>query len=352
MTAKECVRIIWDECFSDPFEWKELFFERVFKEEYASVILDNAQPVSSMMLLPYDFMFQGEIVKSTYVYAAATRKHFRNKGMMTQLMKKALNESREKGNLFTVLIPASRELYFYYDRFDFSTVFFIKEERYTSVHRFRPESKYITEINPPKEIYEQAFLKLQESRRAGIYHGPDDLDNILWDLELDNGSVITVRNDVDDEVVGIGFVVKKPGQILVREVLATDSDAAEAILSEIRSLYGEFEITVQSVPDDRIVSMESRGMLRIVNVPETLRIIATANPNLSTKVKVSDSIIPGNNGLFFIDKGDVVKLDEKSKKLDLDVSVKTLAEILFNSPSVGNLFDLPSQRPFMSLMLE
>lgn len=351
---KEDVRRIWQECFNDTPQWIDMFFSKVYADENALVLDYKDRPVSSLMLQRYFMAFHGEEIAMGYIAGAATKRSERGHGYMSQLIKIALRHASHRGDCIVSLIPASRRLFFFYDRLGFSTVFYVRENRYTSLHSFSPHDSYSLVDDMSSEAVFDFFRMCELRRNGSVLHSYDDFCNILSDNRLDNGTVIAVARQDSIEPAAMGFAVvnEHENHLIVKDILSVDEDAAEGLMAKFRDIYPDMPVTVVTPVTPGIQPIEARGMTRIVNVAELLGVLARSYPDLKISIKVSDDIIPDNNRIFVIRDGNVSALTAFSGKIDLDVPVDILGSIIFSTPKVGDVFGLPSVRPFMSLMLE
>ena len=104
--------------------------------------------------------------------------------------------------------------------------------------------------------------------------------------------------------------------------------------------------------NNSLLPIESRGMARLINVGRMLKSFASAYPSLKTNMRVTDPILHENSHIYFIDNGSCTVNDGYMGRLDLDVTIDVLTSIIFSSEKVGNIFGLPTRRPYMSLMLD
>lgn len=148
MNRKEEIKRIWSECFNDSREYVDMYFDRVYNDADGMLLERNGKVVSSLLLQRYAMLIGNREVCVSYVAGAATRRSARGNGYMSQLMCEALIASRERGDMLCTLIPAHDWLYFFYDRFDFSTVFYVDRQRFTSLHAFSGEGITIVSTMP------------------------------------------------------------------------------------------------------------------------------------------------------------------------------------------------------------
>ena len=331
------------EVFALDSKWVDWFMRDVFIEDELRFVEADNHTASVMVVTPYSMDFHGQMVRCDYISCVATLPSQRGKGLMRTLMHETLTRAYTEGVPFACLIPASRPLYFIYNRLGFASVFYINEERYTSLHAFH-EGKHQT-AEPTYEI----FRRLEDRRAGTIRHNERQFRQAVADMELSNGFTVAVTDGEKSEAMAFAQITH---EIKVVDILSTDSDATEAVLAEVRKRGGEKPVIIMAQPTEESTILSARGMLRIINVQAALNAYAKGLPDLKFNLRVRDKFIPENNGYYSIKDGICTKASEKTKKVDLDVSVNVLAEILFSAPKIGNLFDLPTRRPFLSLMLD
>lgn len=365
MSKKDEIKRLWTEAFGDPREYVEMYFDRVYRDTDAmTLVSDDGRIVTSLLLQPYGFNFHGLDATVSYVSGAATRRNMRGRGLMTALMIDALDASRRRGDILTLLIPASEYLYGYYSRFGFATAAYTDVMRYTALHTFAPpEDETAEQFTPVDDLFTpavyEAFAAMEsESGEATVLHSHRDFLNILDDLHLDGGFCDAVA-DESGRVDAIAFARPAPDgsdNIRVDEVLSRSPQARLAALRQLRARWPgrPFAVLAPVVDDGR--RLTPRGMARIVDVERILGLLAEANPALKLTLRVADQLIPENNGIFRIASGTMIRLEKEAssgtRQLDFDVSVVTLTQMLFSSEAIGSALGFPSRRLRMALMLD
>ena len=346
-TKKYLIKRLYDDAFNQDLKWNEWFFEKAYRDEEAMLLSDGDFPLCCMMLSRYDFTFHGQSVNFTYINGATTNFKVRGKGYMRQLMTNALNRLYEQGVAIAGLIPANRRLFFFYDTFNFSTVVFSDIERYTSIHTFQTNENYI--VSDPDY---NSFTFLENLRQTGVRHSSEDFENILHDIEHDNGCVVLLKSK-NNEPLAMVFATPSESEIHVKEVLGNNAEAIDMALGIIKKrLNKNFPFIVWRYPSLNKSSLRERGMLRIINVETILSCLVKRYHHINQTIKVSDKIIPNNNGTFILCNGICRREDTYPGNLNLDVSIDVLTKILFSDERIGNIFDLKSNYAAMSLMLD
>lgn len=120
---------LWRSCFYDPVKVTRYFFKYRFVPDNTLVAVEGKEVVSALYLLPCKIRMNGRLCKAQYVYAAATLPQFRNRGLMTGLLRQADELGAENGVLYTVLAPASQSLFRYYEKSGYQTYFYLRKIR-------------------------------------------------------------------------------------------------------------------------------------------------------------------------------------------------------------------------------
>lgn len=352
------IRRLWRDRFNDSRNWMTNVFPRIYRDEEALVIPeeDDSALISMLLLRRYSMMYRGMEFPAGYIYGAATSRRQQGKGYMSQLIADALRQARLRGDYVVTLQPARRRLYGFYDRFGFSTVFYIREQRYTSRHCFtHDESQYIIETSghDPAELA-AAYRRLSSGRESTMLHSADDFKTILIDSDLDNGFMATARSVTTGDIVAIALAGLSYETIAVRDIVAVDDDAEAAVLDAVAKHYPGYVTVVEAYPDTRSnTKIFSRGMARVVNVKAFLEMMTAISQLPDQTLRVNDPIIAENRAIFNIRNGNVTvePYDSKVSKIDLDVDISVLTSILFSTSRTGEIFSLPTARTFMSMML-
>lgn len=350
MNQKESIKKLWAETFADSREYIDMYFDRVYRDEDAMTVTTGGKLESSLLLQRYGMLFQNAEVPIGYVAGAMTRRASRGKGLMSALMRDAIRVCHERGDMLITLIPAHDWLYFFYDRFGFSTVFFVDPQRFTALHTFAPEGTY----HQVDDLYDDkvfdAFSRFERGRKCSVLHSRRDFLNIIDDNRMDGGKFV-VMADESGEIVSMAWAVV--GDVVtVTELMGTSHDSREGALAALRSMLPDKAFKVLAPPLAEYRHLYDRGMARIVNARLCLEKIAANNPQWHSRIRVTDPLIADNCHIYEVADGSVSTADDTSRRPDFDVKIEVLNDIVFSSPKTGEILDFPSERPVMSLMLE
>lgn len=348
----ETIRRIYQDSFSDTPQQVKFFFDRVYRDA-DGMALDDEQghPVSALVLRQLRMSFHGQEAPVGYVCGAATLRKYRGQGYMSRLMREALQASRQRGDMVCTLIPASEALYFFYRRFGFATVFYYKEQRYTSLHAFPTAETFHECKAAPEQMFAQ-FDRWQRERPCAVLHDLDDFAATIEDCRLDGGTFAAVVHEGTDTPCAMAWGVPRDGMLVVSDAVGDDADAVAGALQRLRANHGDLSVLVLANPGDGMGGrLMPHAMARLVNPALALQKIAAQHPRWTCRVRVHDHVL--GDGDYLVRDGECRQATASdTRPVDLDVPVHVLTQIVFSSPEIGEVLDFPSVRPSMNLMMD
>ncbi len=118
---------LWEEAFGDSFEETQAWFKARNKDDNMLVYEEDGLISGMMSMLPVDLMSQQKAYPARYVFAVATRKSHRGRGISSRLLDKAHDLMRKEGSVASLLVPAEDSLFDFYGKRGYQTQFFIDE---------------------------------------------------------------------------------------------------------------------------------------------------------------------------------------------------------------------------------
>lgn len=336
-----------------------MFFDAAYVDDEALTATDpeTGSIVSSLLLLPYSMTYCGRVPGLAYIYGAGTLRKYRARGYMSRLMREALREAADRGDTFAALIPARQSLQAYYAKFGFATVFYARPERYTSLHRFPAVGAY-NALPADHPLLYSAFERLMARRPCCVQHTRAQFLTLMDDARMTGAAFAAVSRAGSPEPAAMVWAVPEVAgnTMRVRELLADDDDAANAVLTALQEQCPGSPLTILRQPSNSLVGGDfiARGMVRVVNAEAALEAVAAEHPALRLTLRVRDDVMPENSGVYRLGGGTLRVADapEPGEVPDLDVTPAVLASLLFSSAPVGEITGLPGRRPQMSLMLD
>ena len=337
---------IFVSAFNDPQEWRDWFFSEVANDSNRIYLDTDAERASAALLMqPYNFLYHGHKLRTGYLSCIATLPEQRSKGLASKVIKSALRDARARGYALCELIPAQDHLYYFYDRLNFATVFYTDREHYTSLHSFSGGIGSVTDASYA------LFHGLELRHGCGVLHTEDDYHNIIRDMELDGGAHhIAV---LDGHEGAILFATESADSVAVKCILSDNEKLATAALAELRRRVGEKPITVSRPPEsENPAILRSYGMVRLTAPKIILTVLANTYRELRLSIRLHDPELPENTGVYTLRHGECTFEEWHEGKFDLDVTPAVLASILFSNHKAGEIFNIPTRRPYMTLMLD
>lgn len=154
---KQSTRFLYEEVFSqDSQSFVEYYYTEKTKDNQVYVIEGDGEVQAMLHLNPYQIMVNGEEKNANYIVAVATRKPYRKRGYMAELLRKALHDMYRAGEAFTFLMPAADAIYLPYD---FRRVYEQKKRLYEGE---LPEAGAVLPVEEEGILYEISELSEEE----------------------------------------------------------------------------------------------------------------------------------------------------------------------------------------------
>lgn len=316
---------LWENIFHDSEEFTKLYFSRRFSTRRTFYMTRNGTLLSAMQSIPYNMTFFGEKISVGYVSGLLTRPEEQGKGYATQVLEKSHRALYKRGAILSLLIPATPELYNYYERRNYIKCFFSSKETISPSSDQSLEPETLTpEIS---DFVQHELLK----RSFSIQHTLSDLKDIDETARMSNGGFYVLRKG--KIVVAVAIVERFPSFLIAKDAFGNMTDI-KTLLSKIKQnglplIWNNFE---------QLQGGNPYGMARIINMEKLMKTYAAHFPNSKFQICIPrDETIPENIGTYTVDKGKCVHFKEITSKLPLRISTEIFLQNL---------------KPVMSIMLD
>lgn len=348
-------RKLYEEIFDEDSPAFVDYYFRVKAAENEIFVVENEKQeiLATLHLNPYEMMFCGEKVKTNYIVAVATRADCRHQGMMRSLLQASLQEMYQRKETFTWLMPAAEAIY---RPFGFRFIYEKNKMTVTADVLRRAETDENWQIHSDQEVSgdifcEEAkkedlaelacFAEKQLSKLAEVYtvHDIAYFEQRMQEVGCEGGRLVLIRNE--NRICGYFLALKKDREaweIVVED--AVQKKAFPAVLhwfgaSEEKCTFTAFpQIWEQYARSENVPAI----MGRIVHL-ERFVCCLKIKKEQEWKIRLTDSLIPENNGYFIIKTGieggsliRVENLSEKEKKMFCSMDIGQLTEELFRLP--------------------
>lgn len=355
---KNETRILWDKCFSEEDKrFVDFYFEKRYNEEDNIFIERDGKVVSALQLISYPFSYYGKTIGCAYISGACTDPDYRSQGLMNELIIKSLNKANNNGACFAALIPASESLFNYYEgcnfvpTFDYSKIH-IKKSLQPTVNSQQSVSVIVFDHESDSELFYQVyeyFNAKMRSRNCCIQHNEYDFGVITKDLELIDNHLLIAK--YGDDICGLAFCYLRNDEIFIKDIFAESGPILSDLITAAANIFNKDSINI-IIPPVSGQRTHRLGMARLIDAETMLRLYAISHPKLKIEISLVDSILPQNNGTYYINKGILEKKDSIGSDV---VDIEELTRALFgyhteSLPEKLKVFN--NQKAFMSLMLD
>jgi predicted acetyltransferase len=346
---------IWNECFPDDSpEFVDLYFTKKYKSENTLVYLLENKIASCLQILPYEMKYFGNICQTFYISGAATLPEYRNKGLMGELLVHSFQEMKNRGALFTVLIPQEEWLVQYYQKYSYTLCFDYTTLLITRKISLSDELMLLTTLkqNELKEAYNY-YQKQSEKHLIFVMKSFDDFKIVCEELKQRRGGEIYLcrRNE---KICGICFCYASVQRLQILEMQGNNKNMKKIFLRKIIERYPQRKIYLFKCSSHKDLTPPTpKGMARILDAEKVLNLFALHHFEMKLTIKVNDEQIAENNAIFCLNNGTCTR--KENGNFDLEVNINLLTQLLLgyqiqNLPPEYGIF--PRNYPYMSLMLE
>ena len=384
---KNETRVLWDKCFSEEdIRFVDFYFEKRYNENDNIFIEKDGKVVSALQLISYPFSYYGKTIGCSYLSGCCTDPDYRSQGLMNDLIIKALKQAKNNGACFAALIPASESLFNYYagtnfvTTFDYSKIRINLSQQVNETTSQQVSNSVISDFQqliansqqPTSDFYEvyEYFNNKMRARNCCIQHNEYDFKVITDDLELFGNRLLVAR--YGEDICGLAFCYLRNGEIYIKDVFAESSAIFSDLISAAKTVKSQKSKVKSSASKSKSVSesvsvsvsinilvppvagqkTHRLGMARLIDAETMLRLYAMSHPKMKMEVSLVDTILPENNGTYYINNG---TLDKKNSIGTNVVDIEQLTQALFGYKTETlpeKLKAFNNQAAFMSLMLD
>lgn len=345
-------RKLYEEIFDEDSPAFVDYYFRVKAAENEIFVVENEKQeiLATLHLNPYKMMFCDERVKTNYIVAVATRADCRHQGMMRSLLQASLQEMYRREETFTWLMPAAEAIY---RPFGFRFIYEKNQMTVTADVLQRAETDENWQIHSDQEVSgdifcEEAkkedlaelacFAEKQLSKLAEVYtvHDIAYFEQRMQEAECEGGRLVLIRNE--NRICGYFLALREQREAW--EIVVENAVQKQAFPAVLRWLEaGREKCTLTAFPKiwEQYAKSENVPAImgRIVHLERFVRCLKTKKEQ-EFKIRLTDSLIPENNGYFLIKTGagggTVTKagnLSEKKEKMFRSLDIGQLTEELF-----------------------
>lgn len=318
--------------------WAEIFFEdsdRFTAYYFAEKMKDNTgyglkcggtlramlflTPYMGRILSPDHTGTRFQEVPLCYIVGVGTKKEYRHRGYMDRLLRYALAELQAAGQPFTFLMPADPAIYAPYQfRYIYERPVFAVPEKGKS---------RAAAMEAGEEAALAAFAEAQLEKRYQLFLHRDASYYSRQKKEslAQNGDVYIWKEN--GKITGFYLYAREGEKEEIQEAVVSDDFAETGVLHVSENK--------QPVIMARITNVQA--MLSLMRLSEK-----AGSERITVRLKISDPLIPENNGTFLWTVGkkeSTIALSDEADRADVCAEIGDLAELLFGRKSCAGAYE-------------
>lgn len=235
-------RPLYETVFSEDSQtFVDYYYTEKTKDNQIYTVIEEGEIRAMLHLNPYSLMVNRVKKNVNYIVAVATQKEYRGRGYMGALLKQALHDMYQEGEVFTFLMPAAEAIYTPYD---FRTVY-EQNQRYYQAGEVYPENVQVAEVTEAdlSELSEAANQDLASKYQVYALRDAAYYRRLWKEYKSDGGKLMVYRTDgriTDCRVASVEPQGEKRPKIMIRIV-----DVRRLLMSlSVRSFVGMcFQVT-------------------------------------------------------------------------------------------------------------
>lgn len=236
---------LWSAVFGDSDAYIKLYFENRFVPQNTLVYLENNRPVGMVSMLPVTLRNPLDPLSGQYIYAVATHPEYRGKGVSSQLMEFAHKTCLHRGVDVTLLVPAEKSLFEFYNERGYHIAFNTKQRVLT------PEE--IGTTDPIPKLKATSLLAQEEMRnrhfgRSHLFAKWDKHALSYQDMEL---TLTGAQVFAFDEAHGYALCVRQEDTIYIKELVLEGISLTAAAVA-LHEQYGAKSYHIRAWEDEQL----------------------------------------------------------------------------------------------------
>ncbi len=253
---------LWGQAFGDDVEFiSDMYACGYLNPADIFVLTEDGRLVSALFLPKYDIQFNGSVFPIRLLSCVATDQSARGKGYMSQLISRALELVRSEC-CGVCVIPVSTELYSFYEKFGFSSAFYLSETIY-SLEQVSAGPSLSVDSDWGEDLYSVYFQKY--GRDGCVFKSKERFFQAIAEYKHP-----TQPCDFFRIGTGFAFVQKNVTEVTVREWGGIDS---RSLASALAARY-HLPIRIQGFPSE---GSEVRPIAMLHSFSEDLSRFAASN---------------------------------------------------------------------------
>lgn len=295
---REAIESIWNYCFHDGESFQRWYFSQYYRKDECIVGCVNDRPVASLQVIDLPTVVRGRCLRAGYIVGVDCLPEYRGLGFTRRLMEEALNHYAPVHGLQLLhLMPFEADFYEpygfvfsdYHFNMDLDIEEFYRSENRNIAHAFMWQAVNVDALEqmvPQLDlVYDRCMARYDMYvMRKGLRRWRALAD----DLAMEGGFLKLLLNEHKSPVGLLAYSVKEDA-LFIREALAIDSKARQAIYYFIASHRSQVKKVQWSAPEDEAIVFRRKKdkagvmyqpfMMNAILDPMILPLFASAVPS-------------------------------------------------------------------------
>lgn len=298
------IRALWHQIFGDSPQAIESFFTAIYREEEALTLYDGDQLLSILLFPALELRIEGGLrLPVGYLCGVGTHPDHQRKGYSGKLLREALQRERQRGDIFSTLIPAEPSLF---DFYRLKAGFFPAFSEYTTEDpaSYAAHASYHT---TSAETLLQ-FLSLQEAATNSptLLHTPAWWQAVLQDYAQSAGYQLLTHRDDQGRIDGALFAMAHTEQALWVRALWGEAPVQRALVTELQDSFPGATIRYY-LPTPAEQTPRPKGMARLLNIRKLLRLYLCQHPETQLTFAYRDPLFPEEDAYYILGGGQLTE---------------------------------------------
>ena len=333
-------------------------FDLYCMEHWASFLDDDRTMLGSIVAIPYEVYFDGNICSMRGVGVVSTLPQYRGLGAIKSCMRKYLNDSYDEGDVFSSLFPFSRS---FYQKFGYelgsNVILYSVDLR--SIKKLPKELKGTVELLENKTRFfdfQKVYKDFSEDYNLSSFRKDIDFDFLSNIDSINQRNYIYLYKNTKGEAKGAMVFEKKASgnrfDMECSHFYFSDKEGLLGLLdfcSSFSTFYDRVcfkvpeNIRIPDVLDDIALypierKLQFNGMVRVVNVQKVLS-LANYRGGGSIIIKILDDIIHDNNKTFKVtfENGKPLSVLTEDVPFDVELSINDFSRFILGTHDTNEI---------------
>lgn len=219
---------VWKICFDDSDQFIDTYFEKIANFENSFGYYENEELIADLFMLNFDVKLGKETYATDFLAGCATLPKARKRGLMRELVKKAMFDMRERGLACTYLHPF---LHAFYRKFGYETVAYVTRHSLTPKDIGRRDATIYTSMEElPLKKMENAYANYMKAFDHCFLRNHKRFEDWLHLLFADHGKVALCD---ENDMISYALYFEENNVADVFELVLAEKGADVSLLNQL-----------------------------------------------------------------------------------------------------------------------